>query len=393
MSCNTQPGAKHVCDFLTDHYGVSIREQDFHLIKDAAREAGLEVSKRAATKEDIESWGRDYGPDAEIKEELIKHLSESPRLTIATVSALRLAKENGLPEGVRARKRSDDSDYHQRAASSAVAGLDWKEKWSLGILTRNPYVLELLGKEALEKIDKGSKEGYLDILADVAKNPATPVSILESISRQQESGHARANVAKNPSAPASILKRLAKDESARSHVADHPNTPASVLTDLSEDEFRVRMGVARNRNTPARVLERIAGLQTVPFGGVRFGGLYFRGQRLSAKDEESVRAQVAGNPNTPVRALEQLSLERSDIIRESLINNPSTPASILERLSVDGNYEPRRRAVYWNEKCELEILAERHDAPAGVLERLRRHKNPKVSKAAIENLSSRIPPI
>ena len=390
MSCNTQPGAKHVCDFLTDHYGVTIREQDFHLIKEAAREAGLEVSKRAATKEDIESWGKDYGPDAEIKEELIKHLGESPRLTIATVSALRLAKENGLPEGVTARKRSDDPEYHQRAASSAVAGLDLKEKVSLALLTRNPYVLELLCKEALEQVDKKFPSKYINILNAAARNPATPVSTLERLSRQQKSDNLRADVALNPSTPASILERLAKDEVlVREHVAYHPNTPASVLEELSrDDELCVRMGVALNPSTPAKVLGQMAGLKTVPFGGIYRGS-----QPLPEKDDELVRAHLGRNPNTPVKALEQLSLERSDIIREGLIKNPSTPAKVLERLSVDENYDPSRKAEYWNDKHILEILAERHDAPAGVLDQLRRHENPRVSKAAKENLSSRIPPI
>jgi hypothetical protein len=71
----------------------------------------------------------------------------------------------------------------------------------------------------------------------------------------------RGGVAKNPNTPIKLLQELAKDkdEYVRRDVARNPNTPIKLLQELAKDEDRgVRISVAKNPNTPIKLLEELA---------------------------------------------------------------------------------------------------------------------------------------
>ncbi|MRI83853.1 MAG: hypothetical protein C6I00_05460 [Nitratiruptor sp.] len=92
-------------------------------------------------------------------------------------------------------------------------------------------------------------------------------------------------VAKNPHTPVAILEKLAKDQVnlVRALVATNPNTPVHLIEKLFEDEKIVRDGTSGNPNTPPHILAQLA------------------------KDPDKlVRLRVAENPSTPTTTLQEL---------------------------------------------------------------------------------------
>jgi hypothetical protein len=109
--------------------------------------------------------------------------------------------------------------------------------------------------------------------------------LLVELSKVDDMG-SRWAVAKNPHTPVEILERLAKDEInlVRALVATNPNTPTAILTTLFNDEKIVRDGISGNPNAPETLLKELA------------------------KDKDKlVRLRVAENPATTKEILEELS--------------------------------------------------------------------------------------
>lgn len=95
-------------------------------------------------------------------------------------------------------------------------------------------------------------------------------------------------VAKNPHTPVEVLELLAKDSVnlVRALVATNPNTPQSLLVSFFSDEKIVRDGLSGNINTPEKYLNILA----------------------DDKDK-MVRMRVAENPSSTKKILEKLSLD------------------------------------------------------------------------------------
>jgi len=92
----------------------------------------------------------------------------------------------------------------------------------------------------------------------VAKNPHTPVDILEKLAKD-EVNLVRALVATNPNTPSHILHKLFSDEKiVRDGLSGNPSTPPKILKTLADDSDKmVRMRVAENPSTPIELLERL----------------------------------------------------------------------------------------------------------------------------------------
>ena len=131
----------------------------------------------------------------------------------------------------------------------------------------------------------------------------------------------RKRVAKNPNTPVKVLRKLAKDETwiIRGTIAISPNTPVDLLRELTKDKDPgVRAYIAYNPNTPKEVL-----------------------QILKEDSHDIVRWEVAQNPNTSIPILlgaltyeKSLKYPDSDVIN-SLYDNPKMPSfakSIIETL-------------------------------------------------------------
>ncbi|SFO91379.1 hypothetical protein [Hydrogenimonas thermophila] len=115
---------------------------------------------------------------------------------------------------------------------------------------KSPIMEELLIKLS-EVEDMGSRWA-------VAKNPHTPIHILEKLAKD-EVNLVRALVATNPNTPSHILQTLFSDEKiVRDGLSGNPNTPAKILKTLADDSDKmVRMRVAENPSAPLDLLERL----------------------------------------------------------------------------------------------------------------------------------------
>jgi len=115
---------------------------------------------------------------------------------------------------------------------------------------KSPIMEELLIKLS-EVEDMGSRWA-------VAKNPHTPVDVLEKLAKD-EVNLVRALVATNPNTPSNILRKLFSDEKiVRDGLSGNPNTPAKILKTLADDSDKmVRMRIAENPSAPLELLERL----------------------------------------------------------------------------------------------------------------------------------------
>ncbi len=91
---------------------------------------------------------------------------------------------------------------------------------------------------------------------------------------------------------------------------------------LAEDEsWKVRCAVARNTNTPKKILAQLA------------------------EDEDlNVRRSVARNTNTPKKIIAQLAEDENWVVRYGVTRNTNTPKEILVQLAEDENWMVRRAA-------------------------------------------------
>ena len=115
---------------------------------------------------------------------------------------------------------------------------------------KSPIMEELLIKLS-EAEDMGARWA-------VAKNPHTPVHILEKLAKD-EVNLVRALVATNPNTPSHILQTLFSDEKiVRDGLSGNPSTPPKILKTLADDRDKmVRMRIAENPSTPIEILERL----------------------------------------------------------------------------------------------------------------------------------------
>ena len=117
-----------------------------------------------------------------------------------------------------------------------------------------PTLLEQLAKAA------PGREDVWGVRSNVARNPNTPVTVLEKLSRDRDPS-VRAAASVNPHTPVVVLERLVKDEdpSVRAAAARNPNTPPEGLAGLASDsDTNIRQALASNRNTPPHTLATLA---------------------------------------------------------------------------------------------------------------------------------------
>jgi len=119
--------------------------------------------------------------------------------------------------------------------------------------------------------------------------------LLVKLSEVEDMG-SRWAVAKNPHTPVDVLEKLAKDEVnlVRALVATNPNTPSHILRNLFSDEKIVRDGLSGNPNTPAKILKT-----------------------LSCDSDKMVRMRVAENPSTPIELLECLKNDSDENVAKA----------------------------------------------------------------------------
>ena len=92
----------------------------------------------------------------------------------------------------------------------------------------------------------------------VAKNPHTPISILERLAKDKIN-LVRALIATNPKTPSKILDSLFSDEKiVRDGLSGNPSTPLKILKVLSDDKDKmVRMRLAENPSATEEILNKL----------------------------------------------------------------------------------------------------------------------------------------
>ena len=146
----------------------------------------------------------------------------------------------------------------------------------------------------------------------ISLNNTTDVNLLVE-SSSSEDNRIRAQVAQNPNTPVEILSQLALDSdiNVRQIVARSPIATAKILSEMSNDNWRVRVCVAENPNTPVETLTK-----------------------LKDDKEDSVRICVAKNPNMSVT--KEPSLVDSVKIKNAEKRKNSPKGNTAENLNPKG---------------------------------------------------------
>lgn len=98
-----------------------------------------------------------------------------------------------------------------------------------------------------------------DIVSAAARNPSTPLEILESLAGARVPG-IRAEVARNPTTPVVTMEKLSGDEDSavRLGLSENRRAPRAVLERLAQDpDPRVRAAAAKRLATPGAVQTRM----------------------------------------------------------------------------------------------------------------------------------------
>ena len=198
----------------------------------------------------------------------------------------------------------------------------------------------------------------------IASNLNTPIKVLELLANDEDM-YVRADVAGNENTPVEILEKLAGDTDREDDdfwihqfVGHNLNTPIDVLEKLAKSKYGdVRDRIDKNHNRPTNIQEK--------FYLLRYCNIDLKTiNRLSKKEKlielansynETVRQYVAKNPNTPHRVLMQLANDRKKNIREKIARNSNTPQYILKKLANDRN-EDVRAGVASNSNIEIYLL-------------------------------------
>lgn len=156
------------------------------------------------------------------------------------------------------------------------------------------YLLKKLGK------DKSS-----DVYLGVLQNPNAPIDwLIEAFDRSEESGLIRYTLAQNPSTPIYILAELARDYNTYicTEVASNPSSSPYILRVLIDGCYSKGDG----RYYFDDVLERVLADPRIPLEIL---------ERLITEECYQIRCGVAKNPNTPIRLLQQLASDEEEVVR------------------------------------------------------------------------------
>ena len=151
----------------------------------------------------------------------------------------------------------------------------------------------------------------------------------------------RERIAKNPNTPAGILTRLARDTDmwVRYYVAINPQAPIEALRILSEDRnSHIRYHMAGNRRISPDILDKLSQDECAPVKNPTAMNHHAPISPLikAPRNKNNLtKWTVAGNPKMPVTRLEQLAIDPDDNTRRSVASNPSTPIETLQMLMKD----------------------------------------------------------
>jgi hypothetical protein len=223
-----------------------------------------------------------------------------------------------------------ENDYNTRILNSNISFPLLKELARAG----DQKARRVLQSEIVERL-KEDYENTSIVILETCKDVMDAASIdVASRSRIEDVRKVAASLG---SAPPSMLDRMSKEEESEDvlmMVVSNANTPQSALVRLAEnDDAGVRRIIAMNKRTPDATLVMLA-----------------------RDDDDFVRIGVAlSNKDIPLRLIEDLADDKDDKIRRAIAMRHDTPLSILEQLASDEDWVVRLR-VAQNENTSGEVL-------------------------------------
>jgi hypothetical protein len=231
---------------------------------------------------------------------------------------------------------------------------DWNLEKCHQICQKQP---ELLREFAMS--DKTPPEFLAQIDPDIygselAENPTTPATILESLYRNRNFWFA---IAGNPKTPPRILSEILEkfwNNGAIEIIARNPNTSISVLWTLSQlsptehlgnsvktmeslraSRYELLSSISKNPSTPEVALLNL--INTDVQGDIlrhpnlpdRIFSVVYEKMGIHA------RREISRNPRLPLEMLKKLSVDDDETCRIEIAKNPSTPPGILAVLASD----------------------------------------------------------
>lgn len=245
----------------------------------------------------------------------------------------------------------------------------------------------------------------------IAKNPNTPVFILEQLA--EYGADMVQAIAANPNAPVSILRQAAQQDNSSTlkMLAKNPSTPTDVLEELALNKGKdgVREEAFKNSNIDPLIVYRIE-LESQAaeeiakaneFFASRLHSPYAIAQVLRNGDLAS-RMKIARDRRTPLNILEQLARDPDESVRQVVVSNPNLPLSIHLELTHDPSDRVRRALVtkfsgrstpveileqLANDKSSWvrELVAENAETPLEILVQLANDSSPQVKAKVVAN--------
>ncbi|MEM8677681.1 MAG: hypothetical protein AAGF83_28055, partial [Cyanobacteria bacterium P01_G01_bin.67] len=255
----------------------------------------------------------------------------------------------------------------------------------------------------------------------IAKNPLTPLEILERIANRGLGGLQQ--VVKNPNCPVHLLQKTVEEinnSSGLSHtlveVAKNPNTPVILLKKLalSKGSYGVIETVLNNPNLNRSTAHEIQ-LQVEEAKEIRKANQILAKRtdspyalaRVLETGDLNAKISAAKNRKTPIQVLKQLAKDEDKTVRQIMAQNKNLPLDILLELADDSSVIVRSNLAYKNThskiKTSVELLeklardesetvrekvAAHSDTPEEILIQLANDSSTRVKKALTGNLNT-----
>ncbi|MEH2059718.1 MAG: hypothetical protein V7K97_26895 [Nostoc sp.] len=196
-------------------------------------------------------------------------------------------------------------------------------------------------ESAIARLSKIEDE---EILCAVARNPKTPLHILEQLLENPPTFYDDENadefdfdelfiaIVQNPNTSESLLLQLAERGSSnvKMAIAQNPKAPLSLLNQFADwRNFRMHKAIARNPQAPSAILEKLAGENEKEIRDL------VKNHPNVSETAIAIINFIEGKPGTSIDLLELLASDRRASVRPLVATHPSTPAKVLEKLAQD----------------------------------------------------------
>ncbi|MEH1854683.1 MAG: hypothetical protein V7L11_24110 [Nostoc sp.] len=185
-----------------------------------------------------------------------------------------------------------------------------------------------------------------EILCAVARNPKTPLHILEQLvenpppfcddyyydDHEFDYDHFFTTIVQNPNTSESLLLQLAERgiSNVQMAIAKNPKAPLSLLNTFADWRyFPMHKAIARNPQAPSAILEKLAGENEKEIRDL------VKNHPNISETAIAIINFIEGKPGTSIDLLERLASDRRASVRLLVAAHPSTPAKILEKLAQD----------------------------------------------------------